>query len=197
MIICDIYATHIYVYSKHICNALCNTHIVQQTYMQHPMYMYAKHIYMQHTIYMYIYMCNTLLYMYTTHTYIYATHYKYVNIYMQLCKYIYATHHIHVCNTHIYVLHTHICTQVMNHESYGEGVDIWGAGCIGFEMMTLDFLWERYATNTATHCNTLQRIATHCNTMKHNETHLQHIGNTLLGIRKVRAQCACDSVCER
>ena len=40
--------------------------------------------------------------------------------------------------------HTHTCVQVMNHESYGEGVDIWGTGCIGFEMMTLDFLWERF-----------------------------------------------------
>jgi hypothetical protein len=38
----------------------------------------------------------------------------------------------------------------MNHESYGEGVDIWGAGCIGFEMMTLDFLWERKGLLAAT-----------------------------------------------
>ena len=49
--------------------------------------------------------------------------------------------------------HTSVCVlnyQVMNHESYGEGVDIWGAGCIGFEMMTLDFLWERKGLLAAT-----------------------------------------------
>jgi hypothetical protein len=33
--------------------------------------------------------------------------------------------------------------QVVNHEHYGETVDVWGAGCIGLEMITLEFLWEK------------------------------------------------------
>lgn len=44
----------------------------------------------------------------------------------------------------------YLAPEVMNHESYGEGVDIWGTGCIGFEMMTLDFLWERKGLLAAT-----------------------------------------------
>lgn len=44
----------------------------------------------------------------------------------------------------------YLAPEVMNHESYGEGVDMWGVGCIGFEMMTLDFLWERKGLLAAT-----------------------------------------------
>jgi NIMA (never in mitosis gene a)-related kinase len=37
----------------------------------------------------------------------------------------------------------YLAPEVMNHEAYGESVDIWGIGVIGYEMMTLDFLWEK------------------------------------------------------
>ena len=33
--------------------------------------------------------------------------------------------------------------EILFNEAHGECVDIWGAGCIFYEMMTLDFLWER------------------------------------------------------
>lgn len=36
-----------------------------------------------------------------------------------------------------------VAPEVMNREAYGESVDLWGIGCIGYEMMTLDFLWEK------------------------------------------------------
>ncbi|KAJ1469338.1 kinase-like domain-containing protein [Baffinella frigidus] len=37
----------------------------------------------------------------------------------------------------------YLAPEVMNHEAYGEAVDMWGVGCIGYEMMTLEFLWEK------------------------------------------------------
>mmetsp|Transcript_63471 Transcript_63471/g.156253 ORF Transcript_63471/g.156253 Transcript_63471/m.156253 type:complete len:366 (+) Transcript_63471:130-1227(+) len=37
----------------------------------------------------------------------------------------------------------YLAPEVMNREAYGESVDLWGIGCIGYEMMTLDFLWEK------------------------------------------------------
>ena len=33
--------------------------------------------------------------------------------------------------------------EILCNEEYAEPVDIWGAGCIFYEMLTLDFLWER------------------------------------------------------
>ena len=37
----------------------------------------------------------------------------------------------------------YLAPEILFNEAYGERVDIWGAGCIFYEMMTLDFLWER------------------------------------------------------
>jgi len=37
----------------------------------------------------------------------------------------------------------YLAPEVMNHQQYGEAVDVWGVGCIGLEMMTLEFLWEK------------------------------------------------------
>jgi len=37
----------------------------------------------------------------------------------------------------------YLAPEILFNEAYGERVDIWGAGCIFYELMTLDFLWER------------------------------------------------------
>ena len=37
----------------------------------------------------------------------------------------------------------YLAPEILFNEEYGERVDIWGAGCIFYEMLTLDFLWER------------------------------------------------------
>jgi hypothetical protein len=50
---------------------------------------------------------------------------------------------LRLCFCFIEQLYVYIILQVMNHERYGGSVDMWGVGCIGYEMMTLEFLWER------------------------------------------------------
>jgi serine/threonine protein kinase len=37
----------------------------------------------------------------------------------------------------------YLAPEILFNEEYGDRVDIWGAGCIFYEMLTLDFLWER------------------------------------------------------
>jgi serine/threonine protein kinase len=36
----------------------------------------------------------------------------------------------------------YLAPEVMSNELYGEAADIWGLGCIGLEMLSLNFLWE-------------------------------------------------------
>ena len=38
---------------------------------------------------------------------------------------------------------SYLAPEVLQNEEYGPAVDVWGAGCILLEMLTLDFLWER------------------------------------------------------
>ena len=33
--------------------------------------------------------------------------------------------------------------EVLQHDAYGEAVDVWGVGCVAMEALTLEFLWER------------------------------------------------------
>ena len=37
----------------------------------------------------------------------------------------------------------YLAPEILYNEAYGEAVDIWGAGCVFYEMLTMDFLWER------------------------------------------------------
>ena len=37
----------------------------------------------------------------------------------------------------------YLAPEVLQHEDYGQPVDVWGAGCCLLEMITLDFLWEK------------------------------------------------------
>jgi len=51
-----------------------------------------------------------------------------------ICIYIYITTHcVYIC-------------KVLQYDGYGPPVDVWGVGCLAFEMMTLDFLHERKGT---------------------------------------------------
>jgi serine/threonine protein kinase len=37
----------------------------------------------------------------------------------------------------------YLSPEVLQNDTYGPAVDVWGAGCIVLEMMTFNFLWER------------------------------------------------------
>jgi len=37
----------------------------------------------------------------------------------------------------------YLSPEILQNETYGPAVDVWGAGCIMLEMMTFEFLWER------------------------------------------------------
>ena len=37
----------------------------------------------------------------------------------------------------------YLAPEILLSEEYGEGVDIWSVGCIFWEILTLDFLWQR------------------------------------------------------
>ena len=38
---------------------------------------------------------------------------------------------------------SYIAPEVLQYDGYGPPVDVWGVGCLAFEMMTLDFLYDR------------------------------------------------------
>ena len=37
----------------------------------------------------------------------------------------------------------YLAPEILYNDAYAEPVDIWGLGCIFYEMLTFDFLWER------------------------------------------------------
>lgn len=37
----------------------------------------------------------------------------------------------------------YLSPEVLQNDEYGSAVDVWGCGCVAYEMMTFDFLWER------------------------------------------------------
>lgn len=37
----------------------------------------------------------------------------------------------------------YLAPEILFSDSYDEAVDVWGLGCIMFEVVSLDFLWER------------------------------------------------------
>ena len=67
---------------------------------------------------------------------------------------------------------SYIAPEVLQYDGYGEPVDLWGVGCLAYEMMTLDFLFERQGmlasgTHMHTHTHTHTRLQAHTHTHTH------------------------------